>query len=243
MFETKRKLDTRVRWQRPNFRRQLQQARSYKRHARTIPQTPWGVFLSSIGLGGWLSRGLILLILILLIYLVYLPNFLFIQSVQISGAAGDDLASVKNTVEHFLNKKLPWPQNNLLLLSKSKLANYLLTNNKKVLGINSISKDFPDTLKLIITSRTDKFLLQTPQGTYNLANDGLVTSVAMPDASGTLPSGLTIIKLNGDDAVAVNQPALPVEEAKFLNVLLDQVPAITKSPIDHMELAGLQLPT
>lgn len=236
--QNKKKTDSRVRWQNPRFKSRLVAQRSYKRPTRHLPETAAAVFLSKIGLGTWWARGLTALGFFILVYLVFIPNFLFIKHINIAGAA--DLASVQNSVNAYLEKKLPWPQQNLVLLSKAGLADYLLKNNPKVLKVNKITKKLPNTLAVDITARTDEFLLKTQTSAYSISNDGQVTNQLISDASATLPSGLVLIKLDSEPSLTLGQQALALGSIKAIQTLLSQLPEAAKAYVDFFGIEDLQ---
>lgn len=240
--KNKRKTNYKIRFQNLNFKRRLEQQRSYKRSPRALPQTAWGIFLVKIGLGSWVSMFGVLLIFLLLIYIVFVPNVFFIKQVRITGADGQNLASIETSINSFLNKKIPWQQKNLLLLSKNNLNNYLIKNNQKVLKVNKITKDFPSTLILDIDVRLDKFAIQTSASFFSVSNDGLVTSVVEPNASGTLPSNLILIKLNKAESLTVGHAALPEKNADFILKLQYQMPGLLRFETDYYQLTNLQSP-
>ncbi len=242
MFKNKRKTDYQVRFQDPKFRQKLQQARTYKRFKKSLPLTEAGVVLSKIGLGSWTSRIGTLLGFFVLIYLVFIPNLFFVKHLEISGASPGSLSDIEQITNSYLNKKTPWPQKNLLLLSKSKLADYLIKNDQKILSIDSINKNFPNSLVINISPRIDKFVV-TASGSpefYSISNDGIITGVLTPSASGTLPSGLISVKLTGGEDLYPGKNALSKDRVNFFIQLQNRLPAIAKSPVDYFELIDFQ---
>ena len=77
MFGKKKtKLDPKVRYQHASFTRKLQQARTYQRSNRPVPDSDLEKFLQKVGLGKRINKILAVAILLCLVYLVYIPNFL-----------------------------------------------------------------------------------------------------------------------------------------------------------------------
>lgn len=243
LFKNKKKLDSRVRFQNRGFRNRLNSQRNYKRSVRNLPQTDWAVFLSKVGLGSWLSRILTLAVFLLLVYIVYIPNFFFIKQITITGLNQVSENQIKNSVSSFLKKQTPWPQKNLLLMSKTKLGVFLIENNKQILQINKISKKFPNTLSLGFTERVDKFVIQTlSREYYALSQDGLITSRIYPDASGNLPSGLILIKLNKDSLLNLNQKPFKQGEFDFILNTASRMPGSLKTDITNFEVSDFLNP-
>lgn len=240
--QNKKKINSRIRFQNTGFKHRLQAQRGYKRQARALPDTDWAVFFSKIGLGSWVSRIATLLIFFLLIYVIYIPNFLFIKHINITGVSGNDLVSAQSTVNSYLNKPLPWPQKNLILLSKFKLNNFLISNNKKILKVNSINKKFPSTLVIRLEPRTDEFAVQTPLAFYTVSGDGLITGERDFGASGTLPSLPILIKIDKNDSFAAGQRIFSQGTTDFVKELNNRLPTIVKNPISEYQLATAETP-
>ena len=235
-----KKTDYRVRFQNPLFRQHLKQARGYKRN-RKLPTTKWEIFFAGLGLDSWYAKALTLGIFLFLVYLVFIPNLFFIKHINIQSSGNADIGSVENTTNLFLNKYTPWPQKNLLLLSKAKLKDYLLQNNQLVQSVDKISKHLPSTLTITITPRQNRFVLQAATSTYySLSGDGLITDQIFENASGTLPTNLSLIRLDGGEMINLRQQLLPREKMNFLNELQNQLAGILKMPISYYQLNGSQ---
>jgi hypothetical protein len=236
--QTKNKPDSKIRWQNPRFRGQLREARSYKRPVKLRPPSAGSIFLSRIGLGTWPRRLITAAILLFLVYLVYIPNVFFIKKINISGSP---VGQVNTLINLYLNKKTPWPQKNLLLMSKNGLASFLQTQDRQILKVSSISKKLPNTLMVTFTPRVDEYLLQTASSSnFSISTDGLVTSQVFSDASGTLSVGLMVIKLDQNPYIFLGQKLFTDDEANFFQNLQQRLPGIAKSPIDHYELPDLE---
>ncbi len=243
LFKNKKKLDSKIRFQHRGFKSRLINQRNYKRIKKTPPQTDWGVFLSRAGLSSWLSRILTLLFFLFLIYIFYIPNLFFIKSVKFTGLDQPTQTIINNLTASFLNKKLPWPQKNLLLLSKSKFESFLLANNKDILKINKIEKDFPNTLNIDFIQRKETYLIQTLNPNYYvMAQDGLITSEIYPNASGTLPSGLILIKLNKEAILPVNQKPFKEKSFWFIDESYKNIQPIINTGLTNFEISDLENP-
>src|SRR5258708_818385 len=133
MFSNKKKPDSRIRFQHQAFRQQLREARGYKREKR-VAEKSWGTFLSDIGLKSWKTRTVAAVLLCLFVYLVYIPNIFYIKNIVITGAAPEAQANLERTIGFYLHSQRAWPQDNLLLLSKSRLKNYIAKNNAGIVA-------------------------------------------------------------------------------------------------------------
>src|SRR5258708_3868153 len=194
--ENKNRPDPKIRFQKQDFRRQLEHARNFKRPVKKIPATPGEVFLDFLGLDTRLGKFVAVVLAIALLCLIYLPNFFFVQRVVIQGLGQEEEGLAQVTVKNFLNQKSWLPQKNLLLLSSPALKNYLLNNNAKVLGVELISKKFPHTLILALLPRIEQFFITLPQGTFIASNDGLLVKQAAINATSAPESGLINLKID-----------------------------------------------
>lgn len=237
--KNKRKIDSRIRFQNPNFRQRLNDARMYKRRAKSLPDTKWTVFLSKVGLGSWPARVITVLIFFALIYIVFIPNLLFIKTITVKGADQAAADEIKTQAQLFMGQKAFWPQKNILFFSKNRFAKFLIKQDREVLSVNKVSKKFPNTLIIDIAPRADTFTIQTETADYIISGDGLVTQELANMASTTLPSGLILIKLTGSEELALGQKALDPETADFISALQNSLANITKVPTDHYEIASL----
>jgi len=241
--KNKKKTDSKIRFQNPRFRKQLQSAREYKRSPRQLPKTPSGVFLAKIGLGSWISRSITGLVFLLVIYVVFIPNFFFVKQTTVNDSDASGKPGVQNLVQSFINKDIPWPQKNLLLTSKSKLKNFLLQNDKQVLSVDSITKKLPSTLIVSVTPRIDEFEVLTASSTvFSVSNDGLVTGELLPNASGTLPTLSYLIKLTDVGNLDLGQSAFNNDKINFIESLGSKLPAVVKSQVGYYEISDLVSP-
>ncbi len=243
MFGNKKKTDSKVRFQNRGFRRQLRKARNYKRPLRKLPETRWQLFLSKIGLGSWLSRILTSAVFFALVYVVFIPNVFFVKQISINGASQDVYGDIYNITNSYLSRETPWPQRNLLLLSESGLKSYLLGNDQKILNVTRISKKFPSALVIDVTARVNEFVVQTASSTnYALSSDGLVTGEIQTDASGTLPTGLILIKLTDDNNVSVGSNPLPKSSLDYISGIQGSLPGVAGSTVNYYEMSDLSSP-
>lgn len=243
MFDTQKKVDSKIRFQNSRFKHRLSEARGYKRQIRNKPSAKGELFLSKIGLGSWLSRFSTLLVFFVLIYLTFIPNFFFVKNITINGEQSGDKSTTETLINSYLSKELPWPQKNLVLLSKNGLKNFLLKNDQKILDVTAVNKKLPSTLIVNLVPRVDQFLIQTASSTnFSVADDGVATAEIFPDASDTLPTGLTEVKLDDSEGLIIGNKAFNQNQLNFLNQTQSQLSTIVKSPIDSYELASLQAP-
>lgn len=188
---------TKIRYQNPDFRRKLQQARDYKRLLKRIPQNKLGIFLASLGLASRLAQVVLFVVILGLVYFIYAPNVFTIKHVEIAGVDNPAKADIEINVNHFFESKFYWPQNNLLLLSKNNLNKYLLSQSKPVADIIKIEKKFPSGLRMEVKQRFDKYLLKNQENNYILSNDGLISKyLNLEDLSATNTSYTNLIVID-----------------------------------------------
>ncbi len=236
--QNKKKIDSKIRFHRPSFQRQLQSARTYKRNPASNSTKSWTGFLSKFKLNSWLSKIITVGVCFLLIYLIYIPNFLFIKHIKIIGAGQETQNITHGLINSYLQKIWPWPQKNVLLLSKTGLANFLLKNNTKILSIHSVQTELPSTLIVDVLPRVDRLLLQKQDSYFTISNDGIVSQIIYPNASGTLPSGLSLVKLTETQDVIIGQQFLSPEQVGYIFRLRQELPQAARSEITYFDLTG-----
>ena len=234
-----------IKFQNPNFRKKLEDARGYRRAPKKIPQGKWGIFSAAVGLGSLRSKIYLALAIVFVLYFAYFPNFLFVKNLQISGLSEEGKIQAEKNTRDFLAKRWPVPQGNLLLLSKQKLADYLLKKNFGISQIVSIEKDFPSTLHIILSERFDKFLLQTPKSAYVAANDG--KTVRQLNATEVLAtdspfSSLIPISLETETVFYENQSAFEASYIRNLNLLLDLLRGTLNSETQRVYIESPESP-
>lgn len=238
MFGKKRnKIDSKIRFQNPRFKKHLQTARGYKRPTRSIPQTDWGVFLTKIGLNNWKTRVTILVIFGVFFYIIYIPNFLFIKSIEVTGASTEINNSITESTNTYLQKKFPTPERNILLLSKQKLNNFLLNNNSNLVNINVIQKKFPSKLLINITPRISSLLLQLGDDRYLVSNDGLVLEKIYSSTTTPNTENLLQLKIDETNTLIIGKQILDQTTINFLHEVYTKLPNIIKSDIVSFELS------
>jgi len=230
-FKRKTKTDYKLRFQNSRFQQSLKEARGYKREKRAIPKTAGAVFLSKIGLRTWAARLISLFIVGLLFYFVYIPNFFYVKNIEVNHEG----TNILSTVNSFLEQKSPWPQKNLLLLSKKDLENYILINNRKILEVEKISKKLPNTLVVQIAPRVDEFAIESGQKYYIVSNDGLVTKIATD-----LQKNLVLIKLETLQNLNVEQETLSLSKINFILTVQNRLSRITRSDVLNYGMKDLK---
>lgn len=181
MFFKKKKLkvDSKVRFQNRQFNQKLQEARTFKRTARPIPEGGFEKFLNNIGLGSRWKQIFLGLIILGAVYLIYAPNFLSLQTIRVEGLSESDTEKVQNAIADDLNKTPFYnPQRNLFFLSKDRVREVVMSL-AAVDSIVGIHKDFEQkTLTVTLKSKYEKFLVRSADSVFDVYNDGLLKRVA-----------------------------------------------------------------
>ncbi len=168
----KPKFNSKVRFQHRTFVEKLKAAQGYKRQAKKIPETDQEKILSGLGLDSLWSKIAVGLGILILIYLVYIPNFLFIKTIEVQGAEGDERNHIiVLTKEYFKQSALYAPQRNLIFLDGKKLADYLVKHDPQLKSVIKTTKDL-GKITLAIELKQEKFELVSANGNYALYNDG-----------------------------------------------------------------------
>lgn len=192
------KADSKIRFQKSGFQQKLNQARGYTRQIKKIPGSRWETLLAKIGLGSLAARLILLALILFITAATFVPNPLFVRQIKITGLPAEEADRLSGDAMAFLNRNRHLAQNNLLLLSKKKLEAFLLQNGN-ILNIDSISKNFPNTLSVAVRPRLKSFVLLAGGESYYVSNDGLILGSAPVSASSTNES-LTTIEITGQTA-------------------------------------------
>lgn len=234
-----------IKYQNPNFRRKLNEARGYRRSIKKIPETKVGFFLAYVHLDSALAKVFLFLVFLTLIYLVYAPNFLTVKSIQINGVSAEAETSIKKTVADYLSSWGLVPKSNLLFTSKRGLSEYLSAKNISLEKVELIKKNFPNGLVIQAKERYNKFLLYSLNGVYLLANDGMVKKQINPaelTASTTEYSGLVTAKLNQSINLYENQKTADSGYFESLNEILYQSEHFLQNSVTEIKIEAFELP-
>jgi len=238
------KIDSKIRFHHQGFKKRLQEARYYKRSARTLPEGKWGSFLFKIGLGSWPAKFLATCLALFTIYLIYIPNFLFVKTLRIENVEGEYKVEAEKTLNAYFNKNFFWPQKNLLLLSKVSLKNYLEKNSAKISAVKTIQKDFPSTLILNLEPRVDQYLLTAEDTRYQyiISNDGLVVASLLEAQSTSSLNKLLKISVKRMEEPANGQRILDDRLISAISLISQNLQTQTNLELDSFELFGLTEP-
>ncbi|HEX3095887.1 MAG TPA: hypothetical protein VHQ20_02085 [Patescibacteria group bacterium] len=240
-FKAKKpKVDPKIRFQNRQFNQKLQQARTFKRTARPIPEGSFSRFLKSIGLGTIFRQILAILIVGALVYIVYIPNFLTWKTIKIEGMTDADRVATEDAINasinsaHFYN-----PQHNLLFVSKKRL-NEAISKIPAVNQINSIHRDFKNkTIVISITSKYERFLVRSSDSVYDVYNDGATKGVA-GISSDYWPSvqnvGMVKIQVDGKITNPENKVFISPDSAKYINQLQGELRGIVGSSLAYIKI-------
>lgn len=178
MFTKKPKLDSKVRFQQVSFRKQLQDARDYKRTSRRIPESKTAIFFDRVYLGSTQRKIGAIAIVLLLFYLTYFPVFFFVKNISVLGGDTETSYQITESVWGYINKNPLLPRKNLLLLSKTGLQKHIESNTGGIAVVTSITKKFPHTIIIDTLPRVPTFIVDHGNTQYIVANDGKVLEPA-----------------------------------------------------------------
>lgn len=190
----KPKIDPKIRFQNRQFNQKLQEARTFKRTAKPIPEGNFELFLRRIGLGSRWAQIFVALIALGVAYLIYAPNFLTVKNIKIEGLSESDQSLVQSAVQDKLNNTPFYnPQHNLLFLSKDRVKEAVMT----VSGIDTIekiTKSFGQkTVTIVAHPKHERFLVRSANSVYDVYNDGTLKGQA---------------GVNRDDWVNIQNPSM-----------------------------------
>ena len=241
MFKKKKsKLDSKVRFQQNSFKKQLQNAREYKRTMRQLPESNTEIFFAKIGLNGWLKKLVTAAVILIIFYLLFIPNFLFITTLTVNGLDDNDTAAAQGLVHDYLEQKPLTLQKNIIFLSPYKLTQYLLSHSQKIQSVEFVHKVFPHTLIIKVQPRTAEYLVSDSADSSSyliVSKDGRLQQQVFANTS-TPDSFKNLTKINIEtfqefkegDRVIESISTEKIQEIKnnFLHILQD--------PVDHFSL-------
>lgn len=227
MFGSKNK---KIKYQNLKFKKELERARQYRRIPRRLPETALESFCEKIGLGSLKAKLLVLLSISLIFYLTFVPNFLFINNVEIDGNNLLHRPEHEATINAYLNHSKIWPQKNLLLLNVNGLKQALLAE-EWVAQVKNIKKIWPNRLQIQLVERREFALVETPSQRMIFSDDGRYLNTL--NASSTLP--INLIKINSQEELTSNQN-LAAENLKLISILQERIPEICRSTVTSYTL-------
>jgi cell division septal protein FtsQ len=181
------KLDSRVKYQQPQFRRKLADARRYKRPVL------FGFWSNIRVIAHTLRRHIVVIfVLVVLIGTVYavsfVPALFFIRSIEVRGGNDQLRTEVTQEVERYLSGRvfLFLPRRNILFFGPLTLSSYITTANSHVWRVSSVARKFPHALQVEIVPREAAFVLREEGREYIIANDGTVLPQNEPRPDGLL---------------------------------------------------------
>jgi len=230
------KVDPKIRFQKSSFRKNLEEARNYKRQTKKIPETSLGIFLNTIGLGSVWVKIIFVLIFSFVTYLVFFPNWFTIKTVDYVSQTEQAKNETENSVNEFLNNKIPYPKNNWLLLSKNTLTDFILKQNLINVKNITIKKSFPNKLSLNLETREPKLLLENSNTFYQLGEDGFVMEAS--NSTNTNNSLLKIIVKEGEELKVKDYFTYAQGSLNIFYFFND----VLKNPILEMSLKSIKIP-
>ena len=171
----KQKLDPRVKYEQPQFKKQLQNARAYKR----VPASSGNsVFLRILKIARrvpWKLALGVVIATVLAVYICFVPNFLFITTITVQGGTDKVAADVEQQATRFLHTShFGIPRRNMLFVPSQELATFLAAANTHVWRVDEVKKQWPNKLSIRITSRVPVYKFNISGQEIVVANDGSV---------------------------------------------------------------------
>lgn len=233
-----KKIDPKVRFQNRQFNQKLQEARTFKRTARPIPEGKTNKFLKGVGLGGALRQIGLALLVLAISYVVYFPNILTLQTIQIEGVRESDQSTIEAAIRHDIGN-VPFynPQRNLLFLSKNRVE-AVLNSMSTVDTVTSINKDLKNqTLRIVVKPKQEQFLLRTNDKVFVVYNDGVIKNEAERSFWETNPND-RLIKIDIPANVVVNgsQQLIATDAVNYVAKLSKAISGIRGSTLSYVNI-------
>lgn len=200
MFFNKKKpkIDPKIRFQNRQFNQKLQQARTFKRIAKPIPNGRFSKFLISVGLGGPLRQFFFAFVILGALYLVYFPNFLTLKQIEVEGLPNEDRSVIEAIIRDNI-AKVPFynPQRNLFFLSKDRVSR-ILQDYPLINSIEKIDKQYKgQILKISVLPKHETFLVKSDNKLFTLYDDGFLKEEMNFDQSKwDTPQNLKLVRVD-----------------------------------------------
>lgn len=251
--KSKNKLDSKVRFQQSGFRKQLSDARQYKRNIKHKPEHSFGIFLARIGLNSWLARIAVMALAAVAIYLFLIPNFLTVKHVEFQGLSDPQQSEAHHIFSAYLSSH-PF-RKNILWFSKSHVSEALTAQDSAILAVTNVKRKLPNTVIFTVRERTDRYMAQLVDGTFIVSNDGLIqshidtttsstpstTPLAMTSVPTTTTAGLTIIKIS-EPIDHTDHHLLPEDLLRVIEALDHDLPQKASVGIASFEITNPRSP-
>jgi hypothetical protein len=219
--------NSKIRFQRQAFKKQLKTASSHKRNTL---KTKKGINLR--------VRTFSIAIAIFLIYILIFPNFLTIRTVEVKSGSQELQNFVQNKIQEFQNKSFLHTQKNLLLFSKSGFLKYISVNSPEISSLE-ISKKIPNTLVIGLKIRQAKYFLKNEEKFHVVSDDGFVLKTQ--DASTSSDSNLIPVEISAG-APNIEQSLHGQIFLDNLNLLSKKIPEITGNKIVLVKIDNFEYP-
>lgn len=234
--------NTKIRFKRHDFKQKLDSARGYKRTIKKLPgNTPSEVFFTSLGLESWKTKVSVILCVAILAYLAYIPNPFTVKNIEVSGLKVEERVFLQDRVKEYVGKKSFLPKNNLLWLNKNSLANFVQKKSLLVKEVSMVEKDFPNSVKIHINPRLEKYLTFRDSRGFAVSTDGYVMRQIDTTSSGSPLLNMQVLKPGEwvigqqvlDTALAAKLSGIISEaEKNFINIL--EIEIFSDSPDIHL---------
>lgn len=241
----KPKLDPKVRYQNRQFNQKLQQARTFKREARIVPDSSVDKFLYRIGLGNKWLQALVLLVILGLGYIVYAPNLLTLQSISIEGASDSDRGVIEASIRNVIgNAPFYNPQHNMLFLSKNRVQQATFD----IPGVDSVAhirRDFKTkTLHVSVLSKYEKFLVRNNNRVFDIYNDGFTKGEAGVNAQSwetTKNPNMIKVDVQADITNIDNKKFFTNNAVQYMHELQENIKGIIGTSLSYVQLSRAEI--
>lgn len=221
----KKKIDSKIRFQGQNFKRQLRQARGFK---RTPGQNQNNQLIGKIPS---ILKIFVPILAAIFIYLVYLPSPFTIKKITIAGLDEKHSQKAKILMAEYFLQPSPLPQDSLLWVSKQKLESYLKKNDSDILELKTLKKRFPGELALDFAQKTPLFIISSPSDNFIIFND---TSLRAISATSSL--NLPLIKINTTEELSDGSLYKNSGQLNAFQILKDKLGPLTGMQIERFDV-------
>jgi hypothetical protein len=235
-------MDPRLRFGNKRFQSRLKTARGFRRNYSSPTENKFLIILKALGLNTFLKQLVAIFVVLIFGLVVYFPNWFYVRTINIQGA-GDIEQNVREATTNYFSLHKFWPQQNLLLLKKPNLSEYLEKNLTGILRVEKIQKKIFHTLNIQVIRRENKYLVQSLQGTYLISNDNKIHSEILEPISATSSlNSLLKLKINILNKPSVGETLVSQEMENAFVFIQNPLANIVKKTIDHIEIGNITIP-
>lgn len=200
------------------FQERLARARRFQRKTRARPETRREAFLWKIGFQSKLIRYAAALVLAVLVYFLAISQLFLVKNVALAEGAitTQQVSDVLSRMQKTRIAKII-PSNHILVLTKRNFLTALQRDMPQIREISSFRKRYPNTVDLVLETRTPQYVWQSGSDFYSLDQDAVVFQRLANYSAEAYPETLIVDRTGG--SVSVGQTLEPTRIFQFIDAI------------------------